>query len=55
MVEEVAEFYEREVAHDVKNLSTLIEPILIVGIAVLVLILFLGVALPYWDIAQQRL
>jgi MSHA biogenesis protein MshG len=55
MVEEVAEFYEREVAYDVKNLSTYIEPLLMVGIGVLVLVLFLGVGLPYWDMAQARL
>ena len=32
MVDEVAEFYEREVDYDVRNLSALIEPVLTVGI-----------------------
>lgn len=52
MMEEVAGFYEREVDYDLKQLSSYIEPILIVGIGVLVLILALGVFLPMWDLAQ---
>jgi len=53
MVEEVADFYEREVAYDVRHLGSYIEPILIMFMAVLVFILFLGIALPYWEIAMQ--
>ncbi len=49
---EVAEFYEREVDYDVKNLSTAIEPIMITVIAGLVLILALGIFLPMWDLAS---
>ncbi|MFN2301556.1 MAG: type II secretion system F family protein [Gammaproteobacteria bacterium] len=52
MLDEVAEFYEREVDYDVENLSATIEPILIVGIAFVVLVLALGVFLPMWDLAQ---
>ncbi|MBA1147182.1 type II secretion system F family protein [Ectothiorhodospiraceae bacterium WFHF3C12] len=52
MMEEVAGFYEREVDYDLKQLSSYIEPILIVGIGVMVLILALGVFLPMWDLAQ---
>jgi MSHA biogenesis protein MshG len=52
MLEEVAGFYEREVEHDIENLSAAIEPILIVAIGVMVLILALGVFLPMWDLAQ---
>jgi len=51
MMQEVAEFYEREVDYDLKNLSSAIEPILIVAIGAMVLILALGVFLPMWDLA----
>jgi MSHA biogenesis protein MshG len=52
MMNEVAEYYEREVDYDIKNLSALIEPILIVAMGVLVLILALGIFLPMWDISK---
>lgn len=52
MMEEVAEYYDREVDYDIKNLSASIEPILIVAIGIMVLILALGVFLPMWDIAK---
>jgi len=52
MMTEVADFYEREVDYDIKNLSAAIEPILIVAIGVMVLILALGVFLPLWDMAK---
>lgn len=55
MVDEVAEFYEREVAYDVQNLSTLIEPVLTIGLAILVFILALGIFLPLWDLGQAAL
>ena len=51
MLAEVAEYYEREVDYDIKNLSAAIEPIVIVFIGVMVLILALGVFLPMWDMA----
>jgi MSHA biogenesis protein MshG len=52
MMEEVAEYYDREVDYDIKNLSASIEPILIVAIGIMVLILALGVFLPMWDLAK---
>ena len=55
MVDEVADFYEREVDYDVRNLSATIEPILIVGIGVLVFLLALGVFLPMWDLGSAAL
>src|SRR5881394_347316 len=53
MLGEVADFYEREVDHDLENLTAAIEPILIVSIGVMVLILALGVFLPLWDMAAH--
>jgi MSHA biogenesis protein MshG len=55
LMEEIAEMYDREVEYQVKNLSAQIEPILIVGIGILVLILALGVFLPIWDLGQVAL
>jgi len=52
MLQEVTEFYEREVDYDVKRLSSLIEPLLTVAIGGLVLVLALGVFLPMWDLVQ---
>jgi len=46
MLVEVADLYDREVDYDVKNLTSAIEPILIVFIGAMVLVLALGVFLP---------
>ena len=56
LLEEVALFYEQEVDYDLKNLTSNIEPILIVAIAGLVMMLALGIFLPMWDMhsAMQR-
>jgi MSHA biogenesis protein MshG len=53
LLDEVAGFYQREVDYRLRNLSALIEPILIVGVGALVLILALGVFLPLWDMAAK--
>jgi len=52
LMNDVAEYYEREVDYDLKNLSSSIEPLLIVAIGVMVLILALGVFLPMWDLGK---
>ena len=52
MLEDVADFYEREVDYDLNNLSSAIEPILIVVIGGMVLVLALGVFLPMWNLAS---
>lgn len=48
----VAEYYERETDYDIKNLSTAIQPLLLLVLGALVLILALGVFLPMWDLVQ---
>jgi MSHA biogenesis protein MshG len=53
MLGEVADFYEREVDHDLENLSAAIEPLLIVAVGAMVLVLALGVFLPLWDMAAS--
>ncbi|HQT26320.1 MAG TPA: type II secretion system F family protein [Burkholderiales bacterium] len=55
MMQEVAEYYEREINYSLKSLSEKIEPILIVGLAIPVLILALGVFLPIWDLGRVML
>ena len=47
---QAAGFYEEEVDYELKSLTDAIEPVLIIGIAVLVLIMALGVFLPLWDL-----
>ncbi|MEC4722988.1 type II secretion system F family protein [Noviherbaspirillum sp. CPCC 100848] len=55
LMEEVAEMYEREVDYELKTLSAQIEPILISGLAILVLVLALGVFLPIWDLGKAAM
>lgn len=52
LLAEVADYYEREVDYDLKNLSSAIEPIMITIIGVMVLVLALGVFMPMWDLAR---
>lgn len=49
LLEEAGDYYDREVDYDLKNLTTWIEPILISGVAAMVLVLALGIFLPMWD------
>ncbi|HAB55242.1 MAG TPA: MSHA biogenesis protein MshG [Cellvibrionales bacterium] len=49
MLNEVADFYNREVDYEIKNLSANLEPILIVMMSVLVGILAVGIFLPMWE------
>lgn len=49
---EIADMYERDVDYELKTLSSQIEPILIIFLAILVLVLALGVLLPMWSMGQ---
>jgi MSHA biogenesis protein MshG len=49
LLEEVSDFYEREVDYDLSSLTSKIEPILISVVAVMVLVLALGIFTPMWD------
>lgn len=53
LLDEVAEFYQREITYDLVRLSDVIEPIMLLVMAAMVLILALGVFLPMWDMASQ--
>jgi len=51
LLDEVADFYEREVDYDLKRLAQNIEPILIVAMGAMVLVLALGIFMPMWQLA----
>jgi type II secretory pathway component PulF len=51
-LEEVSRHYDSEVRYKVKNLTTLLEPILLVILAGAVLGLMLAIFLPLWDMIK---
>ncbi|MBX9811203.1 MAG: type II secretion system F family protein [Burkholderiales bacterium] len=55
LMQEVAEMYQRDVEYELKTLGAQVEPILIMGLGVMVLILALGVFLPMWDLGRAAL
>jgi MSHA biogenesis protein MshG len=52
MLLEVANFYETEIDAELKNLASVIEPVLIVIIGIMVLVLALGIFLPMWNLSS---
>ena len=52
LLKEVGDYYEREVDFDLSTLTARIEPILLVGVASMVLVLALGIFTPMWDMAS---
>ena len=50
LLEEVSGYYQREVDFRLRNLTAMLEPMLIIGVGTMVLILALGVFLPMWNI-----
>jgi MSHA biogenesis protein MshG len=55
LLTEIAGMYERETAYSIKELSTIIEPLLLVLMALLVLVLALGVFMPMWSLGQAAM
>lgn len=55
MLNEVADYYDREVDYDLKYLSDALQPILITIMGVFVLVLALGLFLPMWDMYGHML
>jgi MSHA biogenesis protein MshG len=53
LLSEVADYYQREVEYTLKNLSALIEPVMIVAVGAMVLVLALGVFLPMWNMIAK--
>lgn len=52
MLQQMSSFYEREVDYDLKRLNDLIEPMLIVCLAIIILMLAFAVYLPIWDLIK---
>jgi len=55
LLEEVAGFYDMEVEYEIEKLSSSIEPMLTVVVAMMALLLALGVFLPMWDMSAVAL
>lgn len=52
MLGRISDYYDLEVEYTIKNLSTLIEPILIFFLGTMVLFMALAIFLPMWDMAS---
>jgi len=52
MLENMADYFEEEVDQAVKNISTLIEPLVIVILAVFIVIIMLAVLMPIYQVGQ---
>ena len=52
MLEEIALYYQREVDYDLKRMTDIIEPVLLLGIAIMVLLLALAVYMPIWSLVK---
>ena len=52
MLAQVASIHQDEVSYEVDRLSETLEPLLLVGVAIIVLILLLGIFLPLWDLSS---
>ena len=52
MLSTVAEHYDLEVGHSIKNLTTLLEPLLLVGIYGMVALMALAIFLPIWNMSS---
>ncbi|NQU05068.1 MAG: type II secretion system F family protein [Calditrichaeota bacterium] len=53
MLTNISEYYEEEVKQAVEGLTSMIEPILTVGMGLMVLLLALAIFLPMWDMTQM--
>lgn len=49
MLNKVSDYYDRDVDYTLRNLSTMIEPILLLFVGGMVLLMALGIFLPMWD------
>jgi len=53
VLEEVANFYEADIDETMKNLSSIIEPVLVMVIGAVVGLLAVGLVLPIYSIGQN--
>ena len=52
MLGEITSYYEREIDYTVSRMSSYIEPILTVGLGIMVLFIALAIFLPWWDMME---
>lgn len=52
MLENVAKYFDREADYTIKNLMPLLEPAMILGLGMIVLLFALGIFLPMWDLVK---
>jgi len=52
MLDALQQHYDVEINATIRNLTTLIEPILTVGLGLIILFIALGIFLPIWDLSQ---
>ena len=52
MLGEITNYYEREIDYTVSRMSSYIEPILTVGLGIMVLFIALAIFLPWWDMME---
>ena len=50
LLEKSADYYDREVDYTIQHLSALLEPLLLLGLAIVVLFFALAIFLPMWDV-----
>jgi type IV pilus assembly protein PilC len=55
MLEKIADYYEREVDNEIKAISTIIEPVLMVVLGVMAFIIVAAVLLPIYGLAGQTI
>ncbi len=55
LLAEIGELQQREVEYEIRTLSEQIEPILIAGLGIIVLVVALGVFLPVWDLGSTMM
>jgi MSHA biogenesis protein MshG len=52
MLNKVADYFDREADYTIKNLTPLLEPVMIFGLALIMLVFALGIFLPMWDLIK---
>jgi type IV pilus assembly protein PilC len=55
MLGKVADYYEKEVDNQIKSISTLVEPVLMVVIGIVALVIVAAVLLPIYSLAGKNL
>lgn len=53
MLEKTAEYYEKEVDNEIRTISTIIEPVLMIVMGVMALIIVVAVLLPIYGLVNQ--